>query len=158
MPLPGTIIGQITEELGDLGKKVVTETAKVPGDVAGVALESLTRTSGTTRQGSQTAGGKPAGETPFDAFAKAKDEESKRRIARAALEYLAGVCSKPKKLSVWEEVQMEVEEKRQQKIQQQVQAAKRVLPETGSKRPRGDLYGIRSKRAAAETGRNVRQD
>ncbi len=152
-----SILGHVTEELGEIGKKVVTETAKIPGDVAGKALESLGGSSSKKIQGSQTAG-KPTEKTPLDAFGEAKGEKAKREIARAALEYIAGVRPKPKEPSVWERIQAEVEQKNQQQAQQQAQSAKQQLPNTGRRRPRGDLYGIKAKRASAEMSRNVRQD
>lgn len=164
MPNPGTIIGQITEELGELGKQVGRESAKVPKDIAGKALESLGGSSGKKTQSGATIAGsadtaKGAEKTPLDQFAETADEKIKKAIARAALEEIAGIYKKKQREpSVWEKIQMEAEQKKQLAAQQKQQTAKMQLPKFGSKRPRGDPYAIKAKRAGTEMSRNVRQD
>lgn len=159
MPNPGSIIGQITEELGELGKQVVTETVKAPKDIAGKALESLGASSGKTQQGKQTSATPPQGtEKPaVEEFSKTGDESVKREIARRALEELSGKKPQPKELSVWEKIQKEEEEKKELEKKKKEAAAKQALPQQSSKRRRGDLYGIKAKKSSVEN-RNVRQD
>ncbi|MBU1327294.1 hypothetical protein KKB64_03815 [Patescibacteria group bacterium] len=151
MPKSGTIIGQITEELGELGKTVVSEAAKVPSDIAGKALESMGSSSG-KKQSQKSSGALGQLEATID-------ENVKKAIARAALEELAGLRkTKPKEPSVWERIQKEEEEKKELALEKAKAAAYQTLPQGGSKQPKGDLYGVKAKRASAEMSRNVRQD
>lgn len=136
MPKPGTILGSFTDELGDLGKQIVRETVKVPKDIAGKALESL-GTSGGQKPQQKTS-------TPTD--------------ARAALAELAGIKPKQKEPTVWEKAQQEAEQKKELAMQQQKQSNTQQLVPISSKRKRGDLYGMKAKKAGSEVGKNVRQD
>jgi len=86
----------------------------------------------------------------------APSEDVKRAIARAALEELSGKKPAQKEQSVWEKLQKEEEQKKEQK-KQKAQASRASLPQATSKRKRGDLYGMKAKKTAAEN-RNVRQD
>lgn len=144
--IPQQIIGSFE----DIGKDVFKQTAQVPKDIVGTAIESL-GTSSSKQQTQQQRQG------PLSEIEQAKEEKAKKAIARFALEQLAGK-PKQKELSVWEKIQMEVEQKKQQQQQQQQQAAQEVLTKTQGKRPRGDLYGLKAKKGAAEMSRNVRQD
>ena len=151
MGQPGTIIGAFTDELGDLGKNIVREAIAVPKDIAGKALESLGAASGQKQQ-HQTG-------TAADAPKKESGEQKiKASIAREALAQIAGVKPKQKEPSVWEKIQAEAEQKKELSKQQQQQAAAQALPVAKSKRPRGDLYGLKAKKASGEVGKNVRQD
>ncbi|MBI3956173.1 hypothetical protein HY339_02860 [Candidatus Gottesmanbacteria bacterium] len=133
---PGSMIGAFTDELGELGKQIVRETVKVPKDIAGKALESLGASSGQ----------------------KSQQQTGSVTDARAALAQLAGIKPKQKEPSVWEKIQAEAREKKELSKQQQQQAATQQLPVVKSKRPRGDLYGLKAKKASGEVGKNVRQD
>lgn len=140
--------GQIISELGQIVKDVGKQTAKVPGEIAGKALESL----GTTSK-------KPAGTgVAWEQIGVEKDRKVKQALARKALEELAsGKVMKPREPSIWERLQMEAEEKKNTQHQQQAAAAASQLPQTGSRRPTGDLYGVKAKKTTAEN-KNVRQD
>lgn len=140
MPQPGTILGQITEEFGELGKRVVKETVQAPKDIAGKALESLGTSSGKQQGKSSSA-----------------DETIKKTMARAALEELAGKNPPPKEPTVGEKIEIEERQKKELLAKQQAQAQKMQLPQSASKRPRGDLFGIKAKQSSAER-KNVRQD
>ncbi len=151
---------QIIGSFEDIGKDIVREAVKVPKDIAGKALESL-GTSGGKTQGAQTPQARTADkpkEGPLAELDQAKDTKLKEAIARRALEELSGVKPKQKEPSVWERIQMEVEQKKQQQARQTVVAAQSALPMAKSKRPRGDLYGMKAKKNPAEMSRNVRQD
>jgi len=153
-----SIPGQIIEELGELGKTVGGEVVKTPKDIAGRAVESLGATSGGKSKAAAVASA-GANQEPgkLAEFAAAGSLETKRAVARAALAELAA-RPKPKEPAVWERHEQEEERKRQQQTQAAAGAAAAVLPDTGSKHPKGDLYGIKAKRGAAEMSRNVRQD
>lgn len=152
------VTGDIISELGQIAKDVGTQTAKIPGDIAGKAMESLGASSGVK---SSTAappvareGGAP---TAWQQIGTEKDIKIRRAIARKALEELAGGgVAKPREPSIWERLQMEQEQKKNTSTQQQA-AASQSLPMATSKRPRGDLYGAKAKKTATEN-RNVRQD
>ncbi len=155
------MVGAFTDELGELGKQIVRETVKVPKDIAGKALESLGASSGQKQAQTPSTGAqdKPTAEkTALDQFGESKDQKAKQAIARAALAQLAGVPPKQKEPSVWEKIQAEAEQKKELSKQQQHQAAAQALPVVQSKRPRGDLYGIKAKKFSGEQGKNVRQD
>ncbi|MEK7129805.1 MAG: hypothetical protein AAB803_02185 [Patescibacteria group bacterium] len=153
---------QIIGSFEDIGKDVVREVAKVPKDIAGKALESLGTSSGQKPQGQTTSTttneSSKKNEGLWEQFDTLTDKEVKKKIARKALEALLSRQTKPKEPSVWEKIQMEVEQKKQLAQQQQTQTAAQQLPKATSKRPRGDLYGVGAKRLGSELGKNIRQD
>ena len=159
MAQPGSILGQITEEFEQIGKQVVQEVAKIPKDIAGKALESLGTSSGkksgttTTNPQAQQSGEK----TPLQQLTDAKEQQTKKAIARSALEQIAGVKPKQKEPTVWEKIQMEAEQKKEMAAKQAKQAQTQALPQATSKRKRGDLYGTQAKKTSTEN-KNVRQD
>ncbi len=154
MANPGSIVGQIGESFEQIGKDVARETVKAPQDIVGKAMESLGVSGGKKNPKQQaTQSGKPPNQEE-----EARSEETKRAIARAALEELTGKKPKEKEMSVWEKIQKEEEEKKQFEKKKKEEAAKQALPKSSSKRPRGDLYGLKAKKASAEMSRNVRQD
>ena len=152
--------GQIISELGELAKDVGKQTAQVPKDIAGKALESL-GTSQKTQGNQGTPVQKPAesaGSTALDQIATEQDLAVKRHMARKALEELTrGSQARQKQPSIWERLQMETEQKEQQQAAATAAAAKSQLPVPAGKRARGDLYGVQAKKTATEN-RNVRQD
>jgi hypothetical protein len=161
MPNPGSIIGAITEELGETAKQVVKQTAQVPKDVGQAALESLGAGGGKK----QSAGASPAKPpkpsretTALDDFESAVDPRTKREIARNALAYLAGEGGKRKDSSVWEQHEKEADEKKTLEKERKEQVRKQVLPVITTKPRRGNLYGVTKQKSGTETSRNVRQD
>ena len=153
--------GQIISELGSIAKDVGEQTAQIPKDIAGKALESLGSASsknpkGKTVVSQASAGGdKPA--TAWEQIDAESDRAVKRHIARAALEELTRGSMRKKEPSIWERLQQENEQKKEMQKQQTAAAAAQSLPAATSKRPRGDLYGAKAKQTATEN-RNVRQD
>lgn len=164
MPKGHNLASQIIGSFEDIGKEVVTELSSVPKDITGKALESLgvaqsKVTSGKITTG--TAGGKSdqSGESKdsWDSIEQLKDQRAKESVARTALEALLD-RSKPKNQpSVWEKMQQEAEQKKEI-AKKNAQAGRMQLTQSKSKRPRGDLYGIKAKKGSAEMSRNVRQD
>jgi len=154
------IAKQIIGSFEDLGKQVGSEVVKAPAEIAGKALESL----GTSKKGqtgkipSPVASGETAKQsTPLDELDQTKDKKTREAIAHTALEYLAGKSQKQKEPSVWEKIQMEETQKKEQAAKQAAQAATTAPVFTPSKPKRGNLYGIAQK-ASSEKSRNVRQD
>lgn len=158
MANPGSILGQIGESFEQVGKDIVRETVQAPKDIVGKALESLGGSAGAKKPKQQTNTAVPQGlgESAEGAAGQQQSEEIKRAVARAALEELSGK-KRPKEQTVWERIQKEEEQKKESEKKQKVQAANQALPKATSKRPRGDLYGIKAKKSSTEN-RNVRQD
>lgn len=142
-----TLASQIIGSFEDIGKDVVRETAKLPKDVAGQALESL-----------NTGGGKKQTNKPLAKTAEQTKTILNQKIAHAVLEELAGVQSKDKPPSVYEKIQAEIEQKKQQTVQQAKTTAWQQLPKTGSKPKQGSLVGVTKQKSGSETSRNVRGD
>jgi hypothetical protein len=157
-----TVGGGIIGELGELGKKIGGEVAKVPGDIIGQALESVgASTGGKKTQGQKTTATQSndngATKSAWDQIDAATDKKIKRQMARRALEdLLAGAGKKQKEPSIWERLQMEADQKKKEDKAQKAAASQQLQTPT-SKRPRGDLYGAKAKSTATEN-RNVRQD
>lgn len=149
------IVQQIGESFEQIGKDIAHEVVKAPKDMVGSALESVGVSTGGKKQNKQQ-GSNKGPQTPEEQKVVQQDEETKRAVARAALEELSGK-KKQKEPTVWEKLQQEEEQKNEQKKQQKAASAKASLPQVSSKRKRGDLYGVKAKKTAAEN-RNVRQD
>jgi len=154
--LPNSIIGSFE----DIGKSVVSETAKVPKDIAGIALESLGATSkGQPLQSQQepTSQKEERLKDSWDDIDTQKNTTIKKTIAREALSALAA-RRKPQEQSVWERIQKEEEQKKMEKQKATVAATSSVLPVIKGKRPAGDLYGLKAKRQGSEIGKNVKSE
>jgi hypothetical protein len=149
----------IIDSFEDIGKDIARETVNVPKDIAGKIIESLGGGSSGKKQKTQTVpivgeGQKQDG--PLGTFNATKDEQTKRVIARAALEQLAGKHQTEAPDSIHEQQQKEeVMKKEQQKQVAKVQSME--LPRMTSKKRRGDLYGVKGKQST-ELSKNVRQD
>ncbi|MFZ5535090.1 MAG: hypothetical protein ACOY3M_02955 [Patescibacteria group bacterium] len=152
------ILNQIGESFETIAQDVARETTQAPKDMVGAALESVGITTGKkgTKQQQAVQQGQPEGAAPVPVTGEVSDEV-KRAIARAALEELSGKRPKQKELSVWEKLQQEEEQKKEMEKKRKEQAAKQAIPKTTAKRARGDLYGVKAKKSAAEN-RNLRQD
>ncbi len=155
--MANSIPGQIIGELGEIGKKVGGEVAKIPKDIAGKAMESL-GSGGSNKMGANmtvtpSSEGKTS-DSMWDKIGLEKDKKIKRSIARKALEDLVSKSTQKREPSIWERLQMEQEQKKAQMAQQKG-ATPLTMPT--SKRARGDLYGAKAKKTATEN-KNVRQD
>jgi hypothetical protein len=154
--LPNTIIGSFE----DIGKNIVSESAKVPKDIAEKALESL----GTTSKGQSV---QPRTEPTQEQMNRPKDSwddidtqkniSVKKTIAREALMALAS-RRKPQEQSVWARLQQEQEQKKLEQNERAAAIASSTLPIIKGKRPVGDLYGLRAKRQGSEIGKNVKSE
>ena len=157
MANPGTILGQMGESFEQLGKDIASEAVAAPKDITGAALESL-GLSGGKKNPKQQQQVPQTPQTPEQQQKQQLDEETKRAIARAALEEISGKSQKQKEPTVWEKLQQEDEQKKDMEKKKKEASAKQALPTVSTKRKRGDLYGMKAKKAAAEMSRNVRQD
>lgn len=145
------------ESFEQIGEDVVRETVQVPKDIVGKALETAGlgagKSSGKKKQAQQQM---PPG-TPEVAQAPEPSDEIKRAVARAALEALSGKPQK-KEPSVWERIQQEEEQKKEMEKKRKEAQRMASVPQVSSKRKRGDLFGVKAKKTATETGGNKRQD
>lgn len=155
--LPQQIIGSFE----DIGKDVVSETVKLPSDIAERALESLGAKSGPKNNQQKFQSGSDEKKSPvaddFDRFSLEHRQEIRKVIARNALTALA-TRTKTHEPSVWERINQEAEEKKETEKHQKHAARKTLLPDIRGKRARGDLYGLAAKRHGSEIGKNARQD
>jgi len=154
--LPNTIIGSFE----DIGKSIVSETAKIPKDIAGKALESLGTTSKTQPTQAQPEPTPEQVNRPKDSWDDILTQQNtsvKKTIAREALAALAA-RRKPQEESVWERLQKEQQQKKMEQQKAAHTAAASVLPNIKGKRPAGDLYGLKAKRQGSEIGTNVKSE
>jgi hypothetical protein len=154
--LPGSIIGSFE----DIGKNIVSETAKIPKDIAGKALESLGATSNTQSNNPQPQKSQEQAQRPKDSWddiGSQKNPSVKKIIAREALSALAA-RRKPQEPGVYEQNQKEREEKKIEQQKATAQASASALPVFRGKRPAGDLYGLKAKRQSSEIGKNIKSE
>lgn len=151
--MKGTFKPPILGSFEDIGKDVVSEAAKVPADIGGKILESLTGTTGSKGQQSQQQQKQPEG--ALGKIEQTNDQQIKKSIARAALQQLA--TPKQQEQTPFEQQQKEQEQKKEMEKKQQEKAAMQELPRMSAKKRRGDLYGIKGK-SSTEMSKNVRQD
>lgn len=139
---------QIIGSFEDIGKDIARETAKVPADVVGKALESLGTSSQKGQKGTPVPSKKP----------EETKQPEKPLPPRQWLAELAGSAKKHKEPTVQEKLEKEKQEKNKKEAQQ-VGVAQKMAPlaPVPTKPKRGDLYGIKQKRTATEN-KNVRQD
>lgn len=148
---------QIIGSFEDIGKDIVQETAQVPKDIAGAALESLGASSGkkTTNSTQQQTSQTTKQQGPLAQMEQTNDEAIKKSIARAALAQLAGPKNEAEP-SIWDQ-KLREEAQAKQMEEQKKKAALGALPVIKGKAKRGNLYGVKQK-ASSEMSKNVRQD
>jgi hypothetical protein len=153
---------QIWGSFEDIGKDIVSQTAKLPTDIAAQAMESLgvgQKSGNTTGQKSVFVGQSDATKKPdqWDKIDQIKNSQNRQAIARSALEALVNKNTR-REPTVWEKIQEEEKQKKEMQQKQQIVNEKSNLPNISSARPKGDLYGMKAKRNSAEIGKNVKSD
>ena len=150
---------QIVGSFEQIGKDVAKQTATVPKDIAGKALESLGASSGPQKQQGGVATGSADAtkmqEGALGEMEKTQDQKVKQSLSREALAQFAK--PKPKEKTIWDEKLEAEKQKLEQKKREEAAKAAELKP-MGSKRPKGDLYGTKAKKLGSEVGKNVRQD
>lgn len=152
----------IVNEFEKIGQDVVKNVAKLPTDLLGAALESVGGSSGSGKsQQSQQQKLPPAAQqegSNWQKISQEHDDKIRKSIARFALEELR---TKPKQeLSVYDEKQKELEQKKEAQKAQEERDRYASLPQTSSKRPRGDLHGTKVKTGGGlnDKGKNVKAE
>jgi len=161
----GKAVGQ---QLGELGKQIVKDIAKVPGQLTGFTdvgtQETKGQGAGASKQSSQqTAPPKTPTENvnPLAALEQQEQIEKAKKLERVRQELAAqfkkpvGVEDQPK--TAFEEQKLEDLEKQKLEIKKMQEQAKQLQP-MSSKAKRGNLFGTRikqQKRFGDERGKNV---
>lgn len=143
----------------DIGEQVKEEITKLPGDMVGQALESVGLNIGGKKQTPQN-NTPAASQDPSSAWQqidKQQDEQTKRTIARRALEELTQPTPKQKEPSIWEKIQQEEDQKNELEKQKQAAAKPVALPSSGARKVPGIKSAVKSKQSS-EIGKNVKQD
>jgi hypothetical protein len=155
------VASQIIGSFENIGKDVIREATKLPKDIVGSALESLSPATpkGQKQQTVLTGTSEKIGNTndQWDSIDKVGDTKIKQAVAREALTALLSRKAK-KEPSIWDRIQSDEKQKIEREKQQAALTAKSSLPVITGKRPKGDLYGMKAKKNSAEMSRNVRQD
>jgi hypothetical protein len=142
---------QVLNELGELGKSILTEAVKAPGSIAGEAIPG-TKPS-TTPQQKSTSEDPNKNPSPLDDMMKETDQSRLLGIARKALEYLA--VPRTREPTVRERHDQEDEAIREQK-EKEAKIEAQMAPVAAPKgKVRGDLFGAKQ---STEKSPNVRQD
>jgi len=157
------VIGQ----LGQLGKKVGKQVAKTPVDIAETAFESLSGKRDKTP--SKRAPQAPMHEVlppvkkiengPWADIDSMDDKKAKAAFARNALKQFAGISKGEKEPSVYEKIQKEQAEKKEQLELRKKQARSSVLPDIKGKQKRGSAFShkkMRKKQTGMETKVNIK--
>jgi hypothetical protein len=151
-------IKHIIGSLGEIGSEVVSEVAKVPGDMAGSLLESVGTPSGKKQGSQQSKGTNSEGQKILDTVSDIHNEQKRRQSARRVLEQYVGYGKPQKEPTVYEKKIMEEEEKKKFEEEEKKKKEKQALPKLSTKQKPGDLYGILSKREGSEIGKNVKAE
>lgn len=156
----------IGEQLGKLGKQIATDIAKVPSqitglDKAGGTNETLGSGGGSKKQqgkskqsNMQRAGGDPNKLAELERQ-DAIERQKQIQQARQMLQQFTQPQGQPEQ-TLRDKLEMEEMEKRKKEIQEERKKAQSALPQTSSKRPKGDLYGKKAKQFGGELGKNVK--
>lgn len=153
---------QIIGSFENIGADILKQTAQVPKDIVGKALESLGTATSKSQNNQSVAQPQISSENAgpkdhWDKIDNVDNRDVKRIVARAALEALTK-RNKTSEPSVWEKLQKEDLDKKEMEKQQAAIAAKNELPKMSAKRKRGDLYGMQAKKNSGEIGKNVKTD
>src|SRR5436190_19471349 len=106
---------QIISELGEIGKKVGGEVAKIPKDVAGSAMESLGAVSAGGKVVAPLVSAQPSGEkSAWEKIDSETNKKIKRSFARKALQELINGGLKRKEPSIWERLMSEQDQKKKE--------------------------------------------
>lgn len=151
---------KVVGQLGQLGKKIGTETVKAPVEIAKAAVEGSKSAKGPSgvimEKGVPKKSELSSG--PWSNIDREKDQKKKAAIARAALKEFA---KKPirKEPSVYERIQQEQLQKKQMLAKQQMQQRMAKLPEIKGKDKRGTAFAhkkLRKKQTGTETKVNIK--
>jgi hypothetical protein len=141
----------------DIGEQVKQEVTKLPGDILAQAMETVGMNVGGKQQKQHQQSNIPQDPTSaWNQIDTQKDEQTKKEIARHALEELTRP-SQTKEPSVWEKQQQEEEQKKLMEEERKKQSQSVALPSSGVRKVPGIKSAVKSKQSS-EIGKNVKQD
>lgn len=163
--MPDGIAKGIGEQLGNLGKQIVTDIAKTPAKIAGMDVTGPNETVGTGSGKSKKAAPQIKPQTakteesvnPLDVLRQNDEVEKQKQLAQARRllqQFIEPI--KQEEPSIREKLEMEEMEKRKKEIEEEKKKAQKELPKVATKRPAGDLFGRKSKQFGGEVGKNVK--
>jgi len=127
-----SVFKHVIGSLGDLGGEILKETAKVPGEIVGVAVKSQTGEKSTE---------KSPGSNKWPIL-NAKNIEPRRMLQQ----FVGSSAEAKKKPTVWDEKQMEIKQQKDMKDKQDQLAQKQALPRMAARRQQGaQKYGLNTK-------------
>ncbi|KKP59312.1 MAG: hypothetical protein UR52_C0008G0022 [Candidatus Gottesmanbacteria bacterium GW2011_GWA1_34_13] len=140
----------IGEQLGSLGKQIVTEVAKTPGKIIGIDEAKGDGTGGSSNQQGQ----KTKGQTG-NVQDKTQQEEINKQQQLAQARKMLQQMTQPQQqeLSIHDQIEQEKMQKQQAAILNQQQANKQTLPKIAS-RPKP--WSILKKQSGSETKQNIK--
>ncbi len=154
----------IGSQLGELGKQIVSDVVKVPGQLTGMdSGTNETKIKGTGGKKSKTSQQvRPITKTATENIdpllkLKQKEEVERQRKLDSIRQELSQQFSRPTEPnagSVREQIELEEMEKKRKEIEEEKEKAKKVLNQPSSKRKKG-MFGIAAKVFGGEKGKNV---
>ena len=148
----------IIGSLGEIGSEIMKETARVPGDMVGSALEGLGHPENKkTGEEDKANTVKNDNEQHLDIGTQSTNDAKKKHLARRALEEYVGYGRPKKTPSVWEQKEMEKEEEKKEIAELKKKKEREVLRPISTKRKQGNLYGLGTK-IDIEKQRNVKAE
>lgn len=153
------IVKGVGEQLGELGKQVISEVAKTPATLVGLDETLGVSKSGNSQGTSVSTTQKPEDASPSIELLKQQDEQKKQQELEKARSLIAQFSQGPvPEKTISQQQELEDLEKRKEGIKKEKLKAKMILPNTGSKPKRGNLFGIRAKQLGSEIGKNVKSE
>lgn len=150
----------VGEQLGQLGKQIVTEVAQVPAKITGMdsggTNEGLGQMAASAKQAQAAKKQQAQVEQKKIQDITRRDEVEKQRKLAEARQLLKQFSALPQEQSIAEKQELEELEKKKQEVIIERERAKKILRPASSKPKRGNLFGIKSKQFAGEVGKNVK--
>ena len=149
----------VGEQLGQLGKQIVTEVAKAPAKIVGFdeTLGSSSSGKGQPVKQQQTRAHPGEQKDPLQQLAKQDALDKQKQLAQARQLIQQFIRPDEKSAQTLEEkLELEELEKKRKEIEEERKKAEMVIRQSSSKRPRGDLFGVKAKKFGGEVGKNVK--
>jgi hypothetical protein len=153
MPIPSSA-KPILGSFETIAKDVASQIKQVPKDVAQKALESVgVATGGSSKQVTPSPKpdtmNQPETMTDWQKFSLAKDQKTKKEIARSALQALSASANRGPQEDDYARRMREEDQKKQAEIQKRRQLANSLPMPKGKPKP-GSMYGVKQKTTAIE--------
>lgn len=155
-PIPKPILGSFET----IGENIVSQLKQIPKDVGQVALETVglgtASGGGKKTQKTQMPGKTQDLDSSWQQMDQIQDEQTKKTIARKALEELLTPTPSVKEPTEYEKRMQEEEQKKKMEEEERRQQSQALPAPTGKKKQ--GMYGIKAKQQGSEIGKNVKHD